>query len=59
MMLMGMATPANNHKNVNANDYGPRAILATTRLSSFEVKLRTTSFCFFFTVFLGAGLFWS
>jgi len=20
---MGMATPANNHKNVNANDYGP------------------------------------
>jgi hypothetical protein len=32
-MLMGMATP--NHKNGNANDYGPRAILATTRLSSF------------------------
>jgi hypothetical protein len=30
---MGMATPANNHKNVNANDYGPRAILATTRLN--------------------------
>jgi hypothetical protein len=43
-MLMGMATPANNHKNVNANDYGPRAILATTRLSSFEVKLSTTGF---------------
>jgi hypothetical protein len=43
-MLMGMATPANNHKNVNANDYGPRAILATTRLSSFEVKLSTTIF---------------
>jgi hypothetical protein len=45
-MLMGMATPANNHKNVNANDYGPRAILATTRLSSFEVKLSTTGFFF-------------
>ncbi len=41
-MLMGMATPANNHTIVNANDYGPRAILATTRLSSFEVKLSTT-----------------
>jgi hypothetical protein len=41
-MLMGMTTP--NHKNVNANDYGPRAILATTRLSSFEVKLSTTIF---------------
>jgi len=41
---MGMATPANNHKNVNANDYGPRAILATTRLSSFEVKPSTTVF---------------
>jgi hypothetical protein len=39
-MLMGMATP--NQKNVNANDYGPRAILATTRLSSFELKLSTT-----------------
>ncbi len=37
VMVMGMATPANNHKNVNANAYGPRAILATTRLSSFEV----------------------
>jgi hypothetical protein len=43
-MLMGMATPANNHKNVNAIDYGPRAILATTRLLSFEVKLTTTVF---------------
>jgi hypothetical protein len=41
---MGMATPANNRKNVNANDYGPRAILAATRLSSFEVKLSTTIF---------------
>jgi len=41
---MGMATP--NHENVNANDYGPRAILATTRLSSFELKLSTIkSFC--------------
>jgi hypothetical protein len=46
-MLMGMATPANNHKNANANDYGPRAILATPRLSSFEVKLRSTIFFFF------------
>jgi hypothetical protein len=36
-MLMGMATP--NHKNGNANDYGPRAILTKTRLSSFEVNL--------------------
>jgi hypothetical protein len=45
-MLMGMATPANNHKNVNANDYGPWVILAATRLSSFEVKLSTTFFCF-------------
>jgi hypothetical protein len=43
-MLIGMATPANDHKNVNANDYGPRAILATTRLLSFEVKLSTTVF---------------
>jgi hypothetical protein len=39
-MLMVMAIP--NHKNGNANDYGPRAILATTRLSSFEVQLSTT-----------------
>jgi len=38
---MGMATT---HKNGNANDYGPRAILATTRLSSFEVQLSTTIF---------------
>jgi len=51
-MLMGMATPANNPKNVNANDYGPRAILAATRLSSFEVKLSTTFF--FIKVFVGA-----
>jgi hypothetical protein len=41
-MLMGMATPANNHKNVNPIDYGPRAILAPTRLSSFEIKHNTT-----------------
>jgi hypothetical protein len=34
--------PANNHTIVIANDYGPRAILAGTRLSSFEVKLSTT-----------------
>jgi len=46
-MLMGIATLANNHKNVHANDYGPRAILATTRLSSFEVKLRTTILFYF------------
>jgi hypothetical protein len=39
---MGTATPANNHKIDNANDYGPSAILATTRLSNFEVKLSTT-----------------
>jgi hypothetical protein len=45
-MLMGMVTPANNHKNVNANDYGPRAIIATTRLSSFELKLSSTLFFF-------------
>jgi hypothetical protein len=50
-MLMGMPTP--NHKNVNANDYGPRAILATTRLSSFQVKLSTTIF-FLKIVFVGA-----
>jgi hypothetical protein len=52
-MLMGMATPANNHKNVNANNYGPRAIIATTRLSSFELKLSTTPF-FFINVFVRA-----
>ncbi len=40
--MMGTATPANNHKIDNANDYGPSAILATTRLSNFEVKLSTT-----------------
>jgi hypothetical protein len=43
---MGMASLANNHKNVNANDYGPRVILATTQLSSFEVKFDTTGFHF-------------
>jgi hypothetical protein len=53
-MLMGMATPANNHKNVNANDYGTQAILAATRLSSFEVKLSTSGFFFFLNVFVGA-----
>jgi len=52
-MLMGMATPANNHKNVNANDYGPRVILSPTSLSSFEVKLSTT-FCFKKNVLIGA-----
>jgi hypothetical protein len=61
-MLMGMATPANNHKNANANDYGTRAILATPRLSSFEVKFRTTIF-FFFKMFLwglaSRCLFWN
>ncbi len=35
VMLMGMAPPANNNKNVNANEYVPRTILATTRLSKF------------------------
>jgi hypothetical protein len=47
-MLMGMASPANIHKNVNANDYEPWAILATKRLSSFEVNQSTffkKSFC--------------
>jgi len=53
-MLMGMATPANNHKNVNANDYEPRAILATTSLSSFQIKLSTT--VFFFKMFFGGLL---
>jgi hypothetical protein len=56
-MLMGMASHANNHKNVNANDYGPRVILATTRLSSFEVELSTSGF-FFKNVFVGTCLFW-
>jgi len=51
---MGMETPANNHKNVNANDYGPRAILATTRLSSFEVKPSTIVFFLKKNVFVGA-----
>jgi hypothetical protein len=51
-MLMGMATPANNHKNVNPIDYGPRAILAPTRLSSFEIKHNTTVY-FLKNVFVG------
>jgi len=54
-MLMGIATLANNHKNVNANDYGPRAILATTRLSSYEVKLSTT-ILFYLKCFCGGLL---
>jgi hypothetical protein len=59
-MLMGMATLANNHKNVNANDYGPRAILATTRLSSFEVQLSTTIFINFFLWGLASrSLYWN
>jgi hypothetical protein len=53
MMLMGMATLANNHKNVNPIDYEPRAILAPTRLSSFEVKHNITIY-FFKNVFVGA-----
>jgi hypothetical protein len=52
-MLMGMATPANNHKNVNPNDYGPRAILATTRLNLALLVF------FFQNVFVGACLFWN
>jgi len=58
-MLIGMATPT--HKNGNANDYGPRAILATTRLSSFEVQLSTTIFLkeMFLWVLASRCLFWN
>jgi hypothetical protein len=59
-MVMGMATPANNHKNVNANDYGPRAILATTRLSSFEVQLHYRFYKKTFSLGLASRcLFWN
>jgi hypothetical protein len=54
---MGMATPANNHKNST-----PVTILATTRLSSFEVKLSTTVLKLkkkFFWVLASGCLFWN